>query len=92
MTSGTKTIDLRSTVSLGCGTTKVGPYYQKTWNGTDRSGNPATWFSEEHAYTMSYVKEHATQGTIKQKNGFQFTGTIPSCFGGVQSGTKYCER
>lgn len=89
MTSGTKTVDLRTTISLGCGPTKVGQYYQKIWNGTNRSGNPATWFSEEHPYSMTYVKEHATSGTVRQKSGFQFTGTIPSCFGGVAGASKW---
>ncbi len=90
MTSGTKTVDLRTTVSLGCGTTKVGAYYSKTWNGTNRSGNPATRFSEEHPYSMSYIKENATVGTVYYKVGSSsFTGTIPSCFGGVGNSNKW---
>lgn len=83
MTSGTIVEDLRTNGSWGCGPGKEGLYYSKTWNGNNRSGNPSTWFSEQHSYSMSMNRLKTFSGVFTRDDGTTFTGLVDNCFGGA---------
>lgn len=83
MTTGSKVVNNLYVQSLGCGSAQLGAYYSKTWTGSNRSGNPNTWNSEEHPYEMTMYRYFNSGGVITRTNGTTFTGSINSCYGGA---------
>lgn len=61
MTTGTRTKDLRTSVSTSCGAALAGSYYSKTWSGTDYPATVPT-FSEVTRYVFVRTKQPRLKG------------------------------
>jgi hypothetical protein len=81
MTTGLTVVDKRVATPLSCGTAYPGLYYLRQWSGGDGSR------SEQHSYDCQVISRLDNQITWKFPPSSNlpdvFTGTIPSCFGGI---------
>jgi hypothetical protein len=80
MSSGNYLDDKTVTMSLSCGTAKTGAYFKKVWTG---GSTPRGQKRKDLPYSLQLVStREPVIGWKSGPGGFQYNGTISSCFGG----------
>lgn len=83
MTVGHQVSDNLHNVTTGCGPSKTGQYWEKSWSGAD-SPPGSNDRKTDHPYTCNIMKGDSPliEWSFKHNPSVRYTGTISSCFGG----------